>query len=252
MRTLPLLLLSLAACGGAPKPSALGNAAGYGGPPGPAPTLAWSGGSPIDGGEFKTTGMPAVADDGSRVLIAWVMGDGGRGFPNLRLQVVDRDDRVVDTRVVLDADQVEAMTESSTVDVAAHNQYLADSNGTLRWRPLATAPVEGEAEPGAEPDPMFASAWSSQLGDVAIRFAVDGHLVIEQGGKVVVDEVMAGWLTKDHPMYEGASADEMCQNPIYLQSVQLDGGRRVAVLGVEFHGNDTCWEPSGQYHVVGW
>jgi len=45
MRHLSLLLLSLAACGGSSK-STIGNIAGAGGPPGPAPTVAWSGGAP--------------------------------------------------------------------------------------------------------------------------------------------------------------------------------------------------------------
>ena len=252
MRPLPVLLLSLAACGGPVKPVALGNVAGHGGAPGPAPTIAWSGGAPTDYGEFKTTGMPAVADDGSRALIAWRQDDGGRGYPNLRLQVVDRADQVVDARVVLDADQVEAMAEASTVEVAAHNQYLADSNGALRWRPLAAAPVEADAAGGVEADAYGGSAWVSALGDVTVRFDITAHLVIAQGGKVVVDQVMTAWLAKDHLMYEGAGADEVCSNPIYLDTVHADGGRRLAVIGVEYHGNDSCWEPTGQFHVVAW
>lgn len=254
MRSLPLLLLALAACGGSAKPGTLGNAAGNGAPPGPAPTLSWSGAAPTDGGEFKTTGMPAVADDGSRVLFDWQQGDGGRGYPNLRLQVVDRDDQVLDSRLVLDADQVESMADAATVEVTSHNQYLADSNATLRWRPLATAPVEAAtaAVGGDEADGYGASKWSSTLGDLSVHFDVTAHLVIEQGGKVVVDKVMWGWLEQDHPMYDGASADEVCSNPIYLDSVHVDGGRHLAVIGVEYHGNDTCWEPTGQYHVVAW
>ena len=254
MRTLPLLVLTLAACGGSPKPSALGNAAGYGGPPGPAPTIAWSGGAPMNGGEFTIAGMPAVADDGSRVLIGWQQGDGGRGYPNLRLQVVDRADQVVDNRLVLDADQVEDLGEDATVDVTAHNQYLTDSNGAMRWRPLATAPVEAvTAEVGSETaDEDGASQWTATLGDVSVHFDIGAHLVIAQGGKVVVDNVMDGWLTKDHLMYEGASEDESCSNPIYLDRVHVDGGRHVAVIGVEYHGNDSCWEPTGQAHVVAW
>src|SRR5262245_19097214 len=105
MRTLPLLLLSLAACHGSSKSTGPGNVGG--GPAGPPPAISWSGGLPADGGSFETTGMPAVADDGSRVLIGWQMGDGGRGYPNLRLVVVDRGDQTLDTRIVLDADKVD-------------------------------------------------------------------------------------------------------------------------------------------------
>lgn len=251
MRTLPLLILSLAACGGSPKPSALGNAAGYGGPPGPAPTIAWSGGAPMNGGEFTIAGMPAVADDGSRVLIGWQRGDGGRGYPNLRLQVVDRADQVVDTRLVLDADQIEDLGEDATVDVAAPNQYLTDSNGAMRWRPLATAEVT-DVSAGPDTEGPYPTQWTAALDGITVRFDDAAHLVIEQGGTIVVDKVMDGWLTKDHPMYEGAGEDEVCSNPIYLGTVFVDGGRRVAVIGVEYHGNDSCWEPTGQAHVVAW
>ena len=76
--------------------------------------------------------------------------------------------------------------------------------------------------------------------------------MIQQGGKVVVDEVMKDWLVENRPMYEGAGEDEVCSNPIYLDSLHIDGGRRVAVIGVEYHGNDSCWEPTGQAHVVAW
>ena len=138
MRHLSLLLLTLAACGGSTK-STIGNVAGAGGPPGPAPTVAWSGGAPADGdGSFATTGLPAVADDGSRVLYDWQQGDGGRGYPNLRLVTVDRADQVIDTRVVLD---VEAVEGTSVVETASHNQFLADSNQKLRWRRLTAADV---------------------------------------------------------------------------------------------------------------
>ena len=245
MRTLPLLLLSLAACGGSSK-STLGNVAGAGGPPGPAPTITWSGQAPTDGGSFATTGMPAVSDDGSQVLIDWVQGDGGRGYPNLRLLVVDRADKTLDTKVVLDADQVEDM--SGPVDVAPFNGFLTDGNATMRWRPLTSAAVEGEPEG----DEMYATRQTSKLGDVAVRFDDRAHLMIEQGGKVVVDTVKKEWLQVDRPMYEGAEADEVCSNPIYLSSVHVDGARRLAVIGFEYHGNDSCWEPSGQYHVVTW
>lgn len=252
MRTVALLLLSLVACGGSPKTGALGNVAGAGGPPGPAPTITWSGGVPMDGGSFESTGLPAVADDGSRVLYAWQRGDGGRGFPNLRLVVADRADKALETRIVLDADAVEAKADA--LDVAVDNRYLADSNAAHRWRPMTAGevtPVGGEAE---DPDSgaMYPSAWSSKAGDIAVRFDDDAHLVIEQAGKVVVDRVMKDWLVLDRPMYAGAAADEICSNPIFLSSLAVDGARRIALVGVDYHGTDTCWEPSGEYHVVAW
>lgn len=245
MRNLSLLLVSLAACGGSSKSSGLGNIAGAGGPPGPPPTIAWTGDAPTDGGSFEVQGFPAVSDDGMHVLLAWQMGDGGRGYPNLRLVTIDRADKAIDTRVVLDQDKVD---DGATVDAAAQNQFLAESNARERWRPLAAAPVE-KAEDGED---YFSRSQSATLGDWTVRFDDSAHLVIAQGGKAVVDTVESKWLVEDHPMYEGAAEDEVCSNPIFLDEVYLDGARRVAVIGVAYYGNDSCWEPSGEYHVVTW
>jgi hypothetical protein len=246
MRTLPVLLVVLAACGGASHPGSVGNFAGAGGPAGPPPTIAWSGGPPMEGGEFSATGLPAVSDDGSRVIYDWVKGDGGRGYPNLTLVIADRTDRVVDSRVVLDADRVEEL--DGAVDVTAHNAFLAESNAGARWRPLTRLDVEGEPEG----DEMFASKQRAAGPELTVTFGDDAHLVIAQGGKVVVDTVKTAWLVEDRPMYEGAAYDEVCTNPIYLGSVHVDAARKVALIGVEYRGTDTCWEPTGELHVVAW
>ena len=249
MRPLPALLVCLAACGGASTTGSaggVGNSRGTGEPAGPTPTIAWSGDTAMDG-QFSTLGLPAVSDDGQQVLLDWVKGDGARGFPNLRLVVRDRSDRTLDTRVVLDADEVEEKQDA--VDVAPFNAWLAETNATRRWRPLTAGTVE-QGEPAG--DEMFASTQTGQAGGIRVRFDDTAHLVVEQDGKVVVDTVERGWLVPDHPMYEGAAADEICSNPIYLDSVHVDEARRLAVIGVEFRGNDSCWEPTGEYHVVAW
>jgi hypothetical protein len=247
MRTAATLaLLCLAACGSSSKPDTVGNATGGGGgPAGPPPTLTWSGGAPVDGGSFATAGLPAVADDGSRVVVAWQKGDGGRGYPNLTLRVIGRDDRELDTRVVLDANLIDDMYPE--VDVTLDNEYLATTHQQWRWRPLAAAEVAEEAS-----DEMFSTRQSATVGDLSVRFDDGAHLVIEHGGKVVVDAVKQGWLAADRPMYDGAPPEDTCSNPIFLEGVHADAGRRLAVILVGYRGTDTCWEPSSEHHVVSW
>ena len=253
MRNLSVLLVSLAACGGGSKSTSLGHTAGAGGPPGPPPSITWTGGAPDDGGSFQVEGLPAVSDDGDRVLVGWQMGDGGRGYPNLRLVVVDRADQTLDTRVVLDADAIDE-ANLTTVDVAPHNQFLTESNQAERWRPLAAATVaDAPASDGDDDgDSMYPSQQTATLGDVEVRFDDEAHLVIAQGGKVLVDTVKKDWRAEKRPMYEGAGPEDTCSNPSYLGEAYVDVARRLAVIGVEYRGNDACWEPSGEYHVVTW
>lgn len=250
MRIWTALLLSLAACGGSSKSRSLGSYAS-GEPAGAPPTIAWTGGNPADGGEFVLTGLPAIADDGSRVLLGRQGGDGGRGYPNLELVVLDRADKTVDSRVVLDADQVEAA--SGPVEVASHNTYLADSNAAARWRPLARAEVKID---GAEGDPctgdMDASSWTATVDDVTVRFDVGGRVQVVAGGKTLVDATHTDWLVEPHPMYEGAGPDEVCENPVFLSGAFIDTRRHLALVETSYFGTDTCWEPGAEYHVVTW
>ncbi len=250
MRELALVTLvlgPLVACGGSSTTPAIGNSGGPGSI-GPAPTIAWSGGIPADqAGEFTTTGLPAVAADGSRVIAAWRREDGGRGMPNLTLVVRDRTDTEVHAQVVLAADAAEATTAAP--ELGDHNAYLAQTNVEIGWMPLRPAALTA----GGEGDGFIdASTWDASDGDVGLHFDQDGHLVIEQRGTVVVDRLMSTWLAADRPMYEGAPPDEICHNPAALTEAFLDGGRRLVLVRTAFRGTDTCWEPDGEYHVVSW
>lgn len=250
MRTWNLLLLSLAACGGSSRPTTLASYAS-GEPAGAPPTIAWNGGNPADGGEFVLSGLPAIADDGSRVVLGVQASDGGRGYPNLALVVLDRADKTVDRRVVLDAEQVESAT--GPVEVATHNTYLADSNTAARWRPLARAEVKID---GAEGDPcggeLDAHSWTATVDDVTVRFDVGGRVQVVVGGKTVVDATHTDWLVAPHPMYDGAGPDEVCENPVFLSGAFIDARRHLALVETGYFGTDTCWEPSDEYHVVTW
>src|SRR5690348_5431505 len=97
-------IVALAACGGA---KATAPAAGPADPvpsnvaapvrSTPAPAIAWQDGA------FKTDRLPAVARAGEVAVIAVRDNDGGRGSPNLRIEVRDRTDRLVQTIPVITA-----------------------------------------------------------------------------------------------------------------------------------------------------
>src|SRR6188508_3790663 len=93
------MIVLVAACGGPAKTGDVGNEAGA--PSGPAPTVAWSTGEGDYGGSFATTGLPAIAAGGGKVVYAHQGEDGGRGQPNLVLVVKDAQDAETDRVEVL-------------------------------------------------------------------------------------------------------------------------------------------------------
>lgn len=249
MRTFGCVLLLAAACGGPSRGGAIANQGGAG-PTGPAPTIAWSGGPPGEGGSFTTTGLPAIAAGGAEVLVADIGEDGARGMPNLALVVRDRADHEGPRRVVLTADAADAQDPEQPLaapDVAGANAWLAEQHQRAAWTPLAAAAITADDESAFD-----AERWTATSGDVTLTFDVTGHVVVTVGGAAVVDRTMTAWLAPDAPMYPGAGPDEQCSNPIALGAAYLDGARKLALVRVSFRGNDTCWEPDGAYHVVAW
>ncbi|MBK9037109.1 MAG: hypothetical protein IPL61_38675 [Myxococcales bacterium] len=249
MRTFGCLLVLAAACGGPSRGGTIANHGGAG-PTGPAPTIAWSGGPPGEGGSFTATGLPAIAAGGDEVLVADIGEDGARGMPNLALVARGRDDRERARRVVLTADAAEAQDPDQPMaapDVAGANAWLAEQHQRAAWTPLVAAAITANDESA-----LAAERWAATSGDVALTFDDSGHVVITVAGAAVVDRLMTAWLAPDAPMYPGAGPDEQCYNPIALAAAYLDGAHKLALVRVTFRGNDSCWEPDGAYHVVAW
>src|SRR5262249_48942403 len=98
------ILIALAACSAA-APSA--PVAGQVEPPPPratpSPTIGWAQNA------FDTHTFPLIARAGEVAVMAIHDGDGGRGYPNLHLEVHDRSDRVIQTIAVMDANNYEKL-----------------------------------------------------------------------------------------------------------------------------------------------
>src|SRR5512140_1733024 len=71
----------------------------------PPPTIAWK----ANGGGFDVQGLPAIAAASEVVVVAVTDGDGGRGAPNLRIEVRDRDDKTLQSTIVLTANDGAAL-----------------------------------------------------------------------------------------------------------------------------------------------
>ena len=252
VRTTLALVLLAAACGGSSKNTAVGNGGGPVGPLGPVPTISFDT-TAGDWGEFRTSGLPAVSHDGTRVLIERVDNDGGRGAPNLTLAVRDRADAKVAEYVVLTADSAAGSSDDSgeiapaKPDVTAANAWLADQHRSAAFTVLAPGTVDSDSESILEQ-----TRWSVAVGDATITLDQDAKLVVVQGGKPVLSKTMSAWIAPSYPMYPNAPADEQCSNPHFVDAAYIDPAHKLALLRVAYTGTDSCWEPASELHVVAW
>jgi len=206
---------------------------GGGAPALDGPAIAWSGGVPADGGDFVVVGFPAVSPDGARVLVAQIGEDGGRGAPNLVLEVRGRDDRTVARRVVLDADDVFGPPPAAAPDVAAANAWIATQGQGAAWRSLAA--VEAEAAS------LDAGPWRFRQGDAELSVDGAARVRVRVGQRAVVSAVRRGWLKP--------SPD--CVRPLKADRGFVDAGLRIAVVDVWYLTSDLC-DVDGEAHVVAW
>ena len=178
-------------------------------------------------------GLPdaLVSRDGRFVLVKVIDDDGARGAQNLELDVRDRRDRTVDRVVVLAIDE-QLDAEARATRAAAAHELLA-AHDFVPMTQLTAMAGDGPAE-GAG----LVVTWSHE------------RIVIERGSARVVDRaVPAPWRGR---RYYSKIDDLVCDNPDYLAGTLAAPEHNLVVVDVAYHGNDTCWEPTSQVHVISW
>ncbi|MCX5743433.1 MAG: hypothetical protein NT062_13145 [Proteobacteria bacterium] len=206
-----------------------------------APTVAYADGA------ISSIDLPAVAADGSVVVVAHQDNDGGRGNANLTLIAIDRHDAPVASLVVLTVDETERLADQPSVmreRFALANRWLAKLHAERRLVPLtvlaaARAASQDEGCHCLDADPHAGVTWTPSV----VRITWDGQRVVERA-------TPTSWLAATHPLYAGS--EEQCTNPARLEAGAVDHDRRLALVVVSYEGTDTCWEPSSQEHVVAW
>ncbi|HEU4731919.1 MAG TPA: hypothetical protein VFT22_28685 [Kofleriaceae bacterium] len=228
-------LLAIAACAQPAAPVLTGQAP-PGDPPPPAPTIAWRDRT------ITTTGLPAIARDGSAIVIAHRDSDGGRGNPNLTLIEKDRADRELSRLVVITSDEVDRLDPRQLERrFAAARAWLEERHAARRLTPMTTLATRFPSDE--------APARATGAG-IVIRW-VPNQLVIERAaGAPIVRATPTTWLAADYPMCQTCS--EVCHNDAYLGGGHVDLAHTAAVVVVSYRGTDTCWEPGSQEHVVVW
>lgn len=251
MRHAPLLLFvrllapALAACGGGAHPATTAPIASTAEPSArttPAPTLAFT------RSRFATLGLPAVARASEVVVVALSDSDGGRGYPNLRLEVRDRDDKTLTRLPVMSPDEYEQLvhddqpTPALQARLDAANRELATLHGVhdlVAMKGLEPVPATGEE---------LRHMCTGDGLDVDFR---SGELKVFQHAsqRPLVQRSASGWLA---PERKPCAQCDKCSNPAFLAASYHARGINTLVVEIGFHGTDTCWEPGNAFHVVTW
>jgi hypothetical protein len=215
----------------------------------PAPTIEF-GGAQGANGWWKLERLPAVARAGQLVVIPLIENDGGRGYPNLRIEVRDRSDRAVQTIPVLSADEWEKLQKpdgSAGPDLLAR---IADANRELD-KLHGLHDLVGMHALDVQVDPAAGKhAAHLAIGDgFDVDFNTDHlHVFRHNATRSFITLDSRGWLAKPRPLAGG----EMCQNDAFLANTFHANGINVLLVQIGFTGTDTCWEPPDQLHVVAW
>ena len=203
----------------------------------PAPTIGWE---PADNA-FDTKALPVIARGAEVAVVAVHDSDGGRGYPNLRLEVRDRSDRTIQTIAVMDSNGYEKLVVDGKASgelerrLAAANRELAKLHGLhdlVAMTPLAIQkPREGL--------PHLAIGDDVEVDFTTTRVDVFHHSAERPFASV-------NWRV---PAVPARCAGE---NPAFLQAVYKAKDIRALVVEVAYRGTDTCWEPGNQLRVITW
>jgi len=203
----------------------------------PAPTIAWL----STDNAFDTSALPVIARAAEIAVVAVHDSDGGRGYPNLRLEVRDRNDRTIQTIAVMassDYEKLVADNQASTElqrRIATANRELAKLHGLhdlVAMQPLAIQkPAEGT--------PHLAIG-----DDLDVDFTTTRIDVFHHGAQRPFTST--SWRV---PAVPARCAGE---NPAFLQAVYKARDIRALVVEVAYRGTDTCWEPGNQLRVITW
>jgi hypothetical protein len=254
-RSLLLPLVLAAACGSKSSPSTPQAPM----PTGPAPALTKQ---DVPDGDFpfafSATGLPAVTNDAANVALAMMETSGPMAPPILTLSVRDRTDAEVHKIDVLTTEQGQAFEgggQGETPPVfddkplVEANRYLTETHTQRGWFPLAAMTME---EPSAEEEtegPNMTKA--ARAGGVSLVWN-EGATKVTVDGKVVVDRQHPEWLAESTPPPADCEDCGGCSNPSYLESAWIDVERKLIVARIAYIGNDSCWEPASEDHVIAW
>jgi hypothetical protein len=240
-----VLLVSLAACTSSSSQHRIPD--NHAGPPpvlSPVPHIAWHN---AHHPPFELTRLPAVARSGEVAILPLQDNDAGRGNVNLRFELRDRADRLVDKFVVMTANEYEQFVpdgEQATLPlndrIASANRKLADLHSQHDFTAMRAFDASETAE---QMTPIAGDGFVVTFGDdhkLHVRAQTGPDLATADG---------SAWLA---PTGKRCAQCPPCENPARLDAFYKAPEINVVVVRITYGGTDTCWEPPDQLHVVTW
>lgn len=243
---LAVLVLLAAACGGNSKPRGVEVLENHAPPPAaretPAPSVAW-----VDG-KLALNLLPAVARGGEVVIVPISGGDAGRGFPNLKLELHDRSDKVVQTIDVMSSNEFQTFVIDGKPQPALEKRLAAANAELMRQHNVHDLVAMHALEmqkplDGGEPHLAIGDGMDVDWNRTHL------HVLHHNTDREVTTYDGTPWLVKDHTPCAKCTP---CENPAFLDGVWHAEGVNVLVIQIGYRGTDTCWEPADQMHVVVW
>ena len=242
----PWVVLAFAACSGAPMARAPGLVANTSTRPASNAKIAWN----ADEHRFVATGLPAVTRDGKLAIVAVSGGDGGRGYPNVHLEVRDRDDRLVRTIAVVDANHWERLAPDGTPgpELTTHVGEINRELGGYDLVAMHSFELQRRDNDAADRDAANGDSLQAEWGRPP-KFGVESRSVTIESRRAGIKKTIDASIWHGPPQ---TAHGEPCDNHSYLRELYDASDVRLIIVDVAFHGTDLCWEPADQWHVVSW
>ena len=230
-----LFALALVACGGTTHDSVIkGTGVPQVAPTTPAPSITFA------NDKFEVHGLPAISRDREVTVLPIVEGDGGRGYPNLRIELRSESDKTFETDQVLIANDYEKLVvDGKPSDELAKridhvNQRLRELAAQHELVPLQRTEI-------TDTEFVIHETWEVTYAKSILKIVFDaGHS-----------------LTFEHPEWKAPQGARVpgappCENPESLKAVYWTHNINAIVAEITYQGTDTCWEPGDQLHVITW
>jgi hypothetical protein len=198
----------------------------------------------LEYGGFQSPGLPAIKSDGSQFIAVVVADDGGRGYLDLQLRLIDATNaKVVKDWVLADPDKTSGSQDSEEENptpavLEAAKSAVAEANtmlGAGEWRSLAPVVSDRKANDGGEGPTVV------NVGDLTFTYDKGKLTVGKQGVKPIVKTYQQ--LTGEPPPKVGPKdADDECDasGGEWLKSVSVDATSKRALIEFDFDSGHNC------------